>query len=140
MAAPAGKELSPDGDRSRREIRKAAGLRIRRPLVKEPRQEDRQVRGLRVEVTLFPGEFRPGLVDEPLAKLAEGEFAQLRDEVVGGRADSASKEFLRRFDGAAVGAQAALLVLPAAAARAGIVAAGLHGVIIPCRREKSQNR
>ena len=101
-------------------------MRIRRPAIEEPWHEHRQVLCLRIECVLGARELRPGLVDEPLAKLIAYEAQQLRGEVIDRGPDTAAQEHLRRLDGGAFVAKAAVLVLLAAATRTGIVTSGVH--------------
>src|SRR3990170_1050535 len=95
-------------------------------MVKKPRHEYRYVRRLGIERLRFAREILPCLLNESRLELALNEAQQPLSKVTYDRPNAAAQEFLRRFHDGVFRAQAAVLVLLAAAAGAGIVASGFH--------------
>src|SRR5437660_3650080 len=105
-------------------------VRVRRPAVKEPRHEERQVRRLWVEGILQPRELRPGLVRRPGAVCGHHELEQRlpHRKVIDRSPQPTPGERPRGLERRVSGTQTATLGFLAAAARAGIIATGCsHG-------------
>ena len=121
-------QFARDGRLARGEIGKPRVGPARIPMVKKPRHEYRYVRRLGIERLRFAREILPCLLNESRLELALNEAQQSLSKVTYDRPNAAAQEFLRRFHDGVFRAQAAVLVLLAAAAGTGVVASGFHVV------------
>jgi hypothetical protein len=104
-------------------------VRIRRPSMEEPGHEKRQVRRLRIEGLLQPRELRPDFVRRSPGVCGHRTRATSCNRKIIERSPQPSPgERLGGLEHRVSGTQTAMLEFLPAAARAGIIATGCHGI------------